>query len=385
MAIIIKKLLILILSLIITGSIQAKNHKNKRAVIVYDDSSGVILHEEHAHELRHPASLTKKMALYVIFKALRDKKIHFYTNFTISKRAQSQEPCSAGYKAGEKHAVIDLVKVGITQSANDGLVALAEGLSGSVEKFVQEMNKTARHLGMTKTTFYNSTGLPHPYQFTTAHDMLVLAKALVRDFPEYYQFFKTVQYSYRGRTFRNHNRMLESVEGMDGIKTGFINASGFNVSTSTTRNGRRIYVVFMGGSSWRARDKEVVGLIETAFRSPAESGRFMSLNIQSKQRSLDTKLAKTVAQSDCKNTASDPLTQYLNNIQSDSRNKTVKKSKNKKTIKAHDLSLSPKSQIISLSSIKPIICDEPKDTLVKTVLRKPIAKKSKKCSKRKKL
>lgn len=381
MAIFSKKLLIILISLVCGGQSFAKVHKNKRAVLVFDDQTGKILHQEHANEPRHPASLTKKMALYIVFRALKSGKIQFNTLYPVSKRAAGQEPCSAGYRVGERHMVIDYIKAGVTQSANDGMVALAEGVGGSVENFVSQMNATAKELGMARTVFYNPTGLPHPQQFTTANDMLILAKALVRDFPEYYRFFKTVNYSYQGRNFRNHNRMLGAVPGMDGIKTGFVNASGFNVSTSTMRNGRRVYVVFMGGSSWRARDAEVVNFIEAAFRQPVGVASMESLAPKGTPTTdeLNTPhVDKEPLLMDVKASSpeNDAFGAYLNGVANqDALHTKLLKVQNKAV--SGKYKVSPK--IVSLSSIKELGGGK----FVKAVLHKPVkGKKVKKACKR---
>lgn len=359
-----KILLKLFVMFVAIGIAHAKTLKNKRAVLVFDAASGRILKQEHANELRHPASLTKKMALRIVFKALKQGKINFNTIFTVSKYASLQPPCSMGLKPGERVAVIDLIKGSITKSGNDSMCTLAEGIAGSISAFVRMMNAEAQELGMSKTIFYNPTGLPNPHQFTTAKDMLILAQSLLRDFPEYYGLFKTVNFSYKDRNFRNHNQMLGIVPGMEGIKTGFVNASGFCISTSTVRDGRRVYVIVMGGNTWRERDKEVVSLLETAFQNlpQAES---LAPNVPHHDE-RDTESAQATEPNNVS------LVNYLEGVdakaelQKTLQEPLIKKENNK----------SPK--IVSLSSVKRL--DEGR--IIKAVWSKPLLKK-KKSSKRK--
>jgi D-alanyl-D-alanine carboxypeptidase len=244
---------------------------DKYAAIVIDGNTGKVLHAENAYERRHPASLTKKMTLYMVFEALRSGKITLNTRFPVSFFAAKQAPSKLGLKVGDSISVEAIIKALVTKSANDAAVVIAEGLSGSLAKFVQTMNKKAKQLGMNSTQFYNSTGLPDRRQVTTAMDMATLAQALYDDFPEYYHYFRTKSFDYLGVSHRNHNRMLGKVQGLDGIKTGFICASGFNISTSAIRydsknNPRRLFAVVMGGSSSHVRDKRAAHLLETSFR-----------------------------------------------------------------------------------------------------------------------
>lgn len=239
---------------------------NRYAAMVVDGQTGKVLFAKNAHAKRHPASLTKKMTLYLLFEALTKGKIKLDSSFNVSQRATAQMPSKLGLKAGESIKVGDVIKALITKSANDMAVVAAEGLAGSVESFAALMNAKAKALGMTKTHFCNPSGVPDPKQVTTAHDMVVLGRALHRDFPQYYKFFRLKGFNYRGAHHRNHNHMLGAVDGLDGIKTGFINASGFNISTSTERHNRRVFAVVMGGQTRHQRDKHAKELIEVAFR-----------------------------------------------------------------------------------------------------------------------
>lgn len=244
---------------------------NKYAAIVIDGNTGKIMHAENAYERRHPASLTKKMTFYIIFEALKAGKITLNTRFPVSFLAARQIPTKLGLRAGDSISVEAIIKGMVTKSANDAAVVIAEGLSGSVVKFVQLMNKKAKELGMNSTQFFNPSGVPDKRQITTAMDMAILARALYQDFPEHYHYFKTKSFNYLGISHRNHNHMLGKVEGLDGIKTGFVCASGFNISTSAIRydannKPRRLFAVVMGGASWRSRDKRTAELLEINFR-----------------------------------------------------------------------------------------------------------------------
>lgn len=242
------------------------HQSSKYAAIVVDGATGKVLYSKNAHARRYPASLTKKMTLYLIFEALEKGKITLDTHWNVSALAQNQMPSRLGLKAGETISVSNVIKALITKSANDSAVVAAEGLEGSVEGFASMMNKKASVLGMTNTHFTNPSGVPDSRQTTTAHDMAILGRALHRDYPEYYKLFKLKGFQYKGAHHRNHNHMLDNVEGLDGIKTGYIGASGFNISTSTERDNRRIFTVVMGGRSRHDRDRHAKELIETSFK-----------------------------------------------------------------------------------------------------------------------
>lgn len=251
-------------------------HAQKYADIVMDDRGNVL----HAHDpdgKRFPASLTKIMSLYIIFDALNRKKITMETQFKVSVNATRVEPSILGLRPGQTITVRNIVLGMITKSANDAAVTVAEGIAGSVPKFAEMMNQTAKRLGMKSTTFYNPHGLPHPKQYTTARDFAILARALIRDFPEYYKLFKTRSFVYRGVYFPNRNHLLGKVQGVDGIKTGFFRAAGSNLAASAirTHNGKskRVIAVILGGQNWMVRDKRMGELIELGFRTHAFHGK----------------------------------------------------------------------------------------------------------------
>ncbi len=257
-------------------------YANNFAYLIVDGQSGKIMASHRADEIRPPASLTKKMTLYLIFEALRAGKITLQTRFSVSKLATMQEPCNLWLKMGETINVKDIIYALVTRSANDVSIVIAEGLCGSVENFAAVMNKKAKELGMTKTKFYNPTGLPNKRQITTARDMMILARALYRDFPNEFSYFKAKKFHYNGKPIRNHNRMLNSFTGADGIKTGFTFASRFNISVSAQRVGIdgkpiRVFAVVLGGQTSVSRDKKAAELMEKAFKKLNATPRMQAI------------------------------------------------------------------------------------------------------------
>ena len=233
--------------------------------IIIDAQTGKVLSEHNADRPDYPASLTKMMTLYLAFGALEQGKISLDSEFVVSAHAARQAPSKLGLRPGQRIAVRDLILAIVTHSANDAAVTLAENLAGSESAFAQHMTATAHALGMTATTFRNASGLPMPPNMSTARDLATLARALWRDYPTEYHFFATEEFTYRGSVYETHNHLMASFAGMDGIKTGYIHASGFNLAASAVRNGRRLIGVIMGGSSARSRDLQMAGLLDDAF------------------------------------------------------------------------------------------------------------------------
>ncbi len=237
------------------------------AAVVVDAGSGRMVFARNADETRFPASLTKIMTLYLLFEDLKAKRVTLDTKFKVSAHAASQPPSNIGLKPGQSIRAEDAIKVLITKSANDVAAVVGEALSGSVPAFAERMTRKARELGMTRTTFRNASGLPDPKQVTTARDMATLGLRIQRDFPDMYKAFSLRSYSYGGRAYRNHNGLLGQVGGMDGIKTGYIRASGFNLCASVERNDKRIVAVVMGGRTAATRNQYMANLIEDMFRT----------------------------------------------------------------------------------------------------------------------
>jgi D-alanyl-D-alanine carboxypeptidase len=232
------------------------------AAIVVDANSGSVLHAANPDALRHPASLTKVMTLYLLFERLESGKISLDTMMPVSEEAASQAPTKLGVKAGDSLKVEDAIKGLVTKSANDAAVVVAEALGGSVSEFCRMMTRKARALGMSHTTYVNPNGLPDDDQISTARDQALLGIAIQERFPKYYRYFSTPSFVFHGSAMRNHNHLLGQVEGVDGIKTGYTRDSGFNLVTSVRRGPRHLVAVVLGGRSASSRDARMRGLID---------------------------------------------------------------------------------------------------------------------------
>jgi D-alanyl-D-alanine carboxypeptidase len=235
----------------------------KFAAIVVDANSGRTLYARNEHEPRRPASITKVMTLYLLFEQIDKGRFRLDSPITISARAAAQAPTKLGLRKGETISVEDAIKAIVTRSANDIATAIAEAVGGDEETFAALMTRKARALGMSRTNFANASGLPNDAQVTTAHDLALLGRAMKDHFPHHFRHFSLPAFTYRGTTIKNHNRLLKRVAGMNGIKTGYTQASGFNLLTSVKRNGRDLIAVVMGGSSAAGRDKIMADLIES--------------------------------------------------------------------------------------------------------------------------
>ncbi len=249
----------------IYGARPATQSGSKFSAVVVDASNGHVLYEKNAEDLRYPASLTKMMTLYLTFDALKRGKISLYQNIEVSDKAAGQPETNINLTEGDHLMVEEAIKALVTRSANDAAVVLAEKLGGTTWGFAQMMTQKARELGMKDTTFRNPNGLPDDGQYTSAFDMARLGIALRRDFPEYFKYFKTERFDFRGVTYTTHNRVMLRYEGVDGIKTGYIRASGFNLVTSVKKNGYNIVAVIMGGSSGTVRDDMMIDMLDRTF------------------------------------------------------------------------------------------------------------------------
>ncbi len=229
--------------------------------IVIDANSGAVLHQSNPDAQRHPASLTKIMTLYLLFEQLEAGKLRLDSQLKVSPTAAEQSPTKLGLKAGSTIAVEDAIKGIVTRSANDAAVVVAEAIAGEEDDFAVLMTKKARALGMSRTVYKNASGLPNDAQVTTARDQSILGRAIQERFPKYYKYFQTRSFTFRGQHIGNHNNLLGRVDGVDGIKTGYIRASGFNLVTSVHRGNRYLVAVVMGGSSAGSRDAKMRTLI----------------------------------------------------------------------------------------------------------------------------
>ncbi len=235
------------------------------AAIVVDAETGQVLHQQNAGEPRFPASLTKIMTLYMVFEALDTGKLSLQQPITVSRNATQKEPSRLGLKAGDTITVENAILALVTKSANDMATVLAEAVAGDEKRFCRMMTERAHSLGMHDSIFTNPSGLPDPGQKTTASDLARLSLAVLKHYPHYYYYFNTRNFLYDGRKYHNHNHLLKAYPGLDGIKTGFIRASGFNLVASAVRKGKRIVAVVMGGQSARSRDLHMMRVLNSAF------------------------------------------------------------------------------------------------------------------------
>tara|TARA_Y100001934_G_C12386357_1_gene796195 strand:- start:42 stop:1388 length:1347 start_codon:yes stop_codon:yes gene_type:complete len=248
------------------------------ASIIVDADNGRVLRSRNADTRNFPASLTKIMTLYMTFEALETGRLKMNSRLKVSKRAEGQTPSKLGLKRGDtisvKHSILALV----TKSANDVATVLAEALGGTEWEFAQKMTLRARSLGMKKTTFLNASGLPNRRQLSTARDMATLAVAIYNDFPQYYHFFSSKNFRFRGIKHKNHNNLLGFYRGVDGIKTGYTRSSGFNLVASAERSGRRIIAVVFGGKTAKRRDGHMKDLLDKGFSRIVEYDRERKLS-----------------------------------------------------------------------------------------------------------
>ena len=237
----------------------------KYASIVIDGASGKVLHAVNADTRNYPASLTKMMTLYLTFEALGDGRLRPNQKLFVSSTAAHRSPAKLGLRPGDTITVADAILALVTKSANDVATVIAEELGGTERSFARLMTRKARALCMSRTTFRNASGLPNRGQLSTARDLAILSHALIRDFPNEYGVFATRGFDYAGRRYTNHNKLLGRYAGLDGIKTGYIQASGFNLAASAERDGMRLIAVVMGGKTAGQRDRHMAGLLDKAF------------------------------------------------------------------------------------------------------------------------
>ncbi|GFZ92669.1 D-alanyl-D-alanine carboxypeptidase family protein [Dyella caseinilytica] len=235
------------------------------AAIVIDPATGEVLSNVNADEQNYPASLTKMMTLYLTFQALQNGKLKVDQDLSVSTWAASRAPTKLGLRAGQTVSVNDCILGMVTKSANDAATVVAEGLGGTESHFADMMNAQAALLGMSSSHFANANGLPDPNNLSTARDMAKLAMALYHDFPQYSHYFATKEFVFRGQLIRGHNNLMDRYPGMDGLKTGFTDASGFNLASTAVRDGHRLFAVVLGGRSASARDNLMARLLDDGF------------------------------------------------------------------------------------------------------------------------
>ena len=239
---------------------------NKYAAIVIEETSGKVLFSRNAEHLRYPASLTKIMTLYLLFEDIEAGRITLKSQIPVSRTAAGRSPSKLYLKPGQSISAEQAIFALITKSANDVATALAETLSGTERKFAQRMTRKARALGMKRTVFKNASGLPNRRQKSTARDMAKLAVAMRRDFPHFFKYFSTRSFNWQGRKYSNHNKLLSKYSGTDGIKTGYINASGFNLVATVERKGVRLIGVVFGGKTSHSRDRHMMQILDNQFK-----------------------------------------------------------------------------------------------------------------------
>jgi D-alanyl-D-alanine carboxypeptidase len=237
----------------------------KDAALIVDGNNGRALFARNADALRHPASLTKMMTLYLLFDALKQGKVTMSTQLTVSQHAAEQRPTNLHLWAGDQIPVDTAIKAIVVRSANDVAVAIAENLGGTESHFAEEMTAKAREFGMRSTYYHNASGLPDPLQITTASDLAILARHLAYDYPQYFPYFATPGFYYRGTYYPTHDNLIGRYDGADGIKTGYTEASGFNLVSSVVRGGAHIIGVVLGGPTAHVRDREMVDLLDQTF------------------------------------------------------------------------------------------------------------------------
>ncbi len=253
----------LAVALLLTG---AGNVQAKYASIIIDAQTGKVRHAVNADTRNYPASLTKLMTLYLLFEAVDKKKLTFKSRLSVSRKAANRPASRLGLKRGQSISVKDAVMALIVKSANDVATVVAEALAGDERRFALVMTAKARKLGMSRTTFRNASGLPHRGQLSTARDMSTLARSLYKRFPHYYHLFKRTTFAFQGRTYRTHNKVLKYYPGAEGMKTGYIRASGYNLVTAAKRRNHRLIGVVFGGNTPKSRDRHMINLLNRTFK-----------------------------------------------------------------------------------------------------------------------
>ena len=285
--------ILLALSLMVCAHINAQAQSsgtNKYASIIIDADSLEILHARNIDGARYPASLTKMMTLYLVFDALERGDLQLDEKLIVSARAANTPPVRLGLRAGQTITTEQAIKALTVRSANDVAVVLAERLAGSEDEFAAQMSAKAKALGMQSSVFQNPHGLPNPGQTTTARDMAKLAEAHLRNHRKYYGYFSVESFTHRGRTYSNHNTLLGSVDGVDGFKTGFTNASGYNLVISARRGEHRIIAAVLGGASGTSRDKHMSNLIERGFAVIDQKDRAPSQTLSADERARSVRV-----------------------------------------------------------------------------------------------
>ena len=311
------------------------------SALTVDARNGKILYAQDIDGIRHPASLTKMMTLYLLFQDVSAGKLTLNSPITVSARCTGMAPSKLGVRAGQSITAETATRAIVVKSANDIACAVAETLGGSESAFAQRMTRTARGLGMSRTTFLNASGLPNPGQVTTARDMATLGLRLMRDYPQYYPYFRTQSFVYQGKTIKGHNRLLGSYQGTDGIKTGYVAASGFNLVTSVRRGDKRLVGVVIGGKSGASRDAYMKQML-TKYFDDASAGRTIAAYAGSAKGAQPTEEIQTASASDDASADAAPATKQQ-----------VRKDDAAKRLPASRKSKAPDNQAVASTQAEP--------------------------------
>lgn len=268
-----ESVVVLMVLLLVFSLINPAQANSRHAAIAIDASTGEVLHASNADASRYPASLTKMMTLYMLFEAIEQRKLNLGSRLRVSAHAAAMPSTNIHLRSGDTISVREAIPALIVRSANDVAAVVAEALGGTESNFGRMMTDKARKLGMRSTTFRNASGLPNNEQKTTARDLATLSSRLIKDFPQHYHYFSTQSFIHKGVTYNTHNRMVRNTKGVDGLKTGFIRASGFNVATSAKRGNRRVIAVVMGGHTAVARDQQMAQLLDRSFSRSGKTQR----------------------------------------------------------------------------------------------------------------
>lgn len=279
-------------SLVTAGWAQAAQKMPSRyGAIVMDFDSGQVLYAVNPDRHSYPASLTKVMTMYLLFDAMDQGKLRLDSTMPVSSHAAAQAPSKLNLRPGDRISVEDAVMAVVTKSANDVAVVIAEAVGGSEDRFADLMTAKARQLGMRDTTYQNASGLPNPGNTSTPRDQALLARALIRDHASYYHYFSTRQFRWRGQPISTHNRLMLRYQGADGIKTGYINASGFNLMASAKRDGKRLVGVVFGGDTASWRDQNMAQILDKGFARARPGTDIRSAQAEDDRGDLDELIA----------------------------------------------------------------------------------------------
>jgi D-alanyl-D-alanine carboxypeptidase len=283
----VRRLQFCIFAILLAACSAAASRAHAEAALLVDAATGKVLHAENATYPWYPASVTKLMTTYTTLKAIRDGKVTLDTLITMTPEAAAQRPTKMGFKVGTTLTIDNALKMMLVKSANDIAVALAQGVGGSIDGFAEMMNDNAHALGMTQTHYVNPNGLPDDGQYTSARDLAILARALIRDFPQYDPYWHISSIRYGRRVYHNYNTLIDRYPGADGMKTGFICASGFNLVATASRNGKRLIAVVLGSYSSAVRAQKAAQLLENGFNSSSLAWLTPSLGTVDQLKPID--------------------------------------------------------------------------------------------------